>query len=240
MLVDFVTTLEFCISTVICQTKFISLHGIIESSMPSSKKPSQKEQPVFRELALIGGHPALDFLNTVKYRGEPDPQDKFRSLSDVIEWARIAGLLSEAEARKLSRQNKRTVAVTRVNSEIRKFREQVRIVFERTNLRGAKYVQAVSQVEAAISALRPVATISRDSGALTMQIVVLTADDLKARIVASVSELLSERPNLRIKACGGSDCDWLFIDRTKAGRRQWCDTRTCGNIARVRRFRMNH
>ena len=58
--------------------------------------------------------------------------------------------------------------------------------------------------------------------------------------VAAVAEVLTARADLRIKVCGGSDCDWLFIDRTKAGRRRWCDTRTCGNIARVRRFRMKH
>ena len=55
-----------------------------------------------------------------------------------------------------------------------------------------------------------------------------------------VAEVLSARADLKIKACNGSNCDWLFIDRTKAGRRQWCDTRTCGNNERVRRFRMKH
>jgi predicted RNA-binding Zn ribbon-like protein len=208
--------------------------------MQNPTKPPRPEPPVFRELSLIGGHAALDFLNTVKYRGEDNPQDKLTSLSDVIDWAQVAGLLSGAEANKLIRQSKKSASATRVYHEICRFREEVRILFESTNLKGARYERAVSQVEMAISALRPIATINRESGELRRRIVVKTADDLKARIVAAIAEVLTARADMRIKVCGGSDCDWLFIDRTKAGRRQWCDTRTCGNIARVRRFRMNH
>jgi predicted RNA-binding Zn ribbon-like protein len=208
--------------------------------MPSPTKPPRSEPPIFHELSLIGGHAALDFLNTVKYRGEDDPQDKLASLSDVIEWAQVAGLLSDAEANKLTRQSKKSASATRVYHEICTFREEVRILFESTNLKGARYARAVSQVEMAISALRPIATINRDSGELTKRIVIKTADDLKARIVTAAAEVLAARTDLRIKVCGGSDCDWMFIDRTKAGRRQWCDTRSCGNIARVRRFRLRH
>jgi len=205
--------------------------------MPHSTEPSGIDPPVFRELALIGGHPALDFLNTVKHRGEDDPQDRLTSLSDVIVWARVAGLLSEAEANRLARQPGKSASAMRVWTDICAFREEVRILFGSTNLKGVRCARAISRVEAAISELRPVATINRESGELTTCIVVRTIGDLKARIVAAVAEVLSERSDLRIKACGGPDCDWLFIDRTKAGRRRWCDTRTCGNIARVRRFR---
>jgi predicted RNA-binding Zn ribbon-like protein len=206
--------------------------------MPNSTETSRIDQPVFRELFLIGGHPALNFLNTVKYRGAADPQDKLASLADVIAWAQISGLLAAGEAKRLSLQTRDIKVATRVHREICAFREQVRILFESTNPKDAKTARAVSRVEAEISALRPVATIDQNSGVLTRLIEANTLNDLKARIVAAVAEVLSERANLRIKACNGPDCDWLFIDRTKAGRRQWCDTRTCGNNARVRRFRM--
>ena len=71
--------------------------------MPSPTKPPRIKPPVFRELSLIGGHAALDFLNTVKYRGGDDPQAKLSSLSDVIDWAQVVGLLSDAETNKLIR-----------------------------------------------------------------------------------------------------------------------------------------
>lgn len=208
--------------------------------MRHKAKPSGNHAPVFRGLSLIGGHPALDFLNTVKYRGADDPQDELVWLPDVIEWARIAGLLSVAEARKLLRQTGNTASTERICREIRSFREEVRMLFEATSLQDARYDRAIARVERAISALRPCAKIDRDSGGLTRHIEVGTVAGVKARIVAAVEELLSASADLRIKACGGSDCDWLFIDRTKAGRRRWCDTRTCGNVARVRRYRLKH
>jgi predicted RNA-binding Zn ribbon-like protein len=206
--------------------------------MPISTEASPIDRPVFRELFLIGGHPALDFLNTVKYRGKADPQDRLESLADIIEWAQIAGLLSAGEAKTLFRHTKDTNSTTRVHRDICAFREQLRVLFESTNPGKAQYNQATSRVEAEISALRPVATIDQQSGVLTRHIEIDTLNDLKARIVTVVAEILTERTDLRIKTCGGSNCDWLFIDRTKAGRRQWCDTRTCGNNARVRRFRL--
>ena len=206
--------------------------------MPNQIEGSQIDRPVFRELFLIGGHPAIDFLNTVKYRGAADPQDRLESLADFIEWAQIAGLLSVGEAKTMLRHTKDTNSTTRVHRQICAFREQLRVLFEGTNPGKAQYNQAVSRVEAEIFALRPVAAIDQQSGVLTRHIEINTHNDLKARIVAVVAEILTERADLKIKTCGGSNCDWLFIDRTKAGRRQWCDTRTCGNNARVRRFRL--
>jgi predicted RNA-binding Zn ribbon-like protein len=203
-----------------------------------STEASPIDRPVFRELFLIGGHPALDFLNTVKYRGAVDPQDRLESLADVIEWAKIAGMLSVDEVKRLYRKTQDTKSATRVHRKICAFREQLRVLFESTNSGKAQYNQAVSRVEAEIAALRPVATIDQQSGVLTRHIEINTLNDLKARIVTVAAEILIARANLKIKACRGSNCDWLFIDRTKAGRRQWCDTRTCGNNARVRRFRL--
>ncbi len=198
------------------------------------------DRPVFRGLTLVGGHPALDFLNSVKYRGAADPQDKLASISNVIDWGRIAGLLSEDDAKRLSRYSKATVGSVRVHREITEFREQVRILFDNNDRKRVRFNQAAVYVETAISALRPVATIDRQTVVLSRCVTVKTIGDLKARVVAAVADLLADRENLRIKTCGGFDCDWLFIDRTKAGRRQWCDTRTCGNVARVRRFRQKH
>ena len=41
----------------------------------------------------------------------------------------------------------------------------------------------------------------------------------------------------RLKLCDNDQCRWLFIDRSKNHSRQWCESATCGNRQRVRRFR---
>jgi predicted RNA-binding Zn ribbon-like protein len=43
-------------------------------------------------------------------------------------------------------------------------------------------------------------------------------------------------PVERLRLCAGTDCAWLFVDRSKAGRRRWCDMAVCGNKAKSRRF----
>jgi predicted RNA-binding Zn ribbon-like protein len=58
-----------------------------------------------------------------------------------------------------------------------------------------------------------------------------------ARIAASFGEMLANREVERIKFCANADCRWGFRDPTKAGTKRWCNDRTCGNRARVRRAR---
>jgi len=58
-----------------------------------------------------------------------------------------------------------------------------------------------------------------------------------ARIAASLGEMLANQKVERIKICANSDCRWVFHDPTKARTKRWCNDRTCGNRARVRRAR---
>jgi predicted RNA-binding Zn ribbon-like protein len=58
-----------------------------------------------------------------------------------------------------------------------------------------------------------------------------------ARIAASFGEMLANQELERIKVCANRDCRWVFHDPTKARTKRWCDDRTCGNRARVRRAR---
>ena len=60
---------------------------------------------------------------------------------------------------------------------------------------------------------------------------------LLSRIAASFAEMLAlNRPD-RLKFCLNKGCNWIFYDHTKANTRLWCNARTCGNRARVRRAR---
>ena len=60
-------------------------------------------------------------------------------------------------------------------------------------------------------------------------------DDL-AFVEAAEDFLLNGRLD-RLHACGGDACEWLFVDTSKNGKRRWCDMATCGNDAKVKKFR---
>ena len=66
------------------------------------------------------------------------------------------------------------------------------------------------------------------------------ADEWRDRAVRELAgafaSLLRQAFPPRLKLCDG--CGAVFWDSTRSRTRRWCDTRTCGNRARVRRHRL--
>jgi predicted RNA-binding Zn ribbon-like protein len=59
----------------------------------------------------------------------------------------------------------------------------------------------------------------------------------RAAIAGSLAHYLADHDVRRLRVCANDGCRWLFVDRSRAGRRRWCDMRTCGNRAKVARHR---
>ncbi|MGH7566474.1 MAG: CGNR zinc finger domain-containing protein, partial [Gemmatimonadota bacterium] len=57
------------------------------------------------------------------------------------------------------------------------------------------------------------------------------------RVAHSAMEVLLEADLSRVGECDSDTCGFLFLDTTRNRSRRWCDTRVCGNRARVRRHR---
>jgi predicted RNA-binding Zn ribbon-like protein len=58
-----------------------------------------------------------------------------------------------------------------------------------------------------------------------------------ARIAAPLVEAIAEHQTARFRVCANDTCRWVFEDESRAGRRRWCDMSSCGNRAKVRRYR---
>jgi predicted RNA-binding Zn ribbon-like protein len=58
-----------------------------------------------------------------------------------------------------------------------------------------------------------------------------------ARIAAPLVEAIAEHHTGRFRVCANETCRWVFEDESRAGRRRWCDMSSCGNRAKVRRYR---
>ena len=59
----------------------------------------------------------------------------------------------------------------------------------------------------------------------------------RAAIAGALAHYLADHDVERLRVCANDGCRWLFVDRSPAGRRRWCDMRTCGNRAKVARHR---
>jgi predicted RNA-binding Zn ribbon-like protein len=55
-------------------------------------------------------------------------------------------------------------------------------------------------------------------------------------VAISATDLLTSHRIEFLRECALETCGWLFLDTSRNRTRRWCDMRTCGNRAKVRRF----
>jgi predicted RNA-binding Zn ribbon-like protein len=61
-----------------------------------------------------------------------------------------------------------------------------------------------------------------------------------ALVAAPLVEAIASGATDRWRICANDGCRWVFEDVSRAGRRRWCDMSTCGNRAKVQRYRSRH
>ena len=54
-------------------------------------------------------------------------------------------------------------------------------------------------------------------------------------VVRSAAELLVSDEAGRIRECGGPECGWMYVDRSRNGLRRWCEMESCGTREKSRR-----
>lgn len=57
------------------------------------------------------------------------------------------------------------------------------------------------------------------------------------RLAETLARELSQGMPERLRICESAECSTAFIDRSRTGRRRWCDMATCGNRAKAARHR---
>jgi predicted RNA-binding Zn ribbon-like protein len=187
---------------------------------------------------FLGGHPALDFLNTAY-----GPKDRrVEVLTDgpaLLQWLIGAGMLdADAAARLQRRVNAKSLDSAAV--EAGELREWTRRWLERwraaPNRDYGKELATLNKLLAS-AVWRP--EVSEDDGSLrvTHRVQLDSADGLLAVIASQIASLITaEQPSL-VKECAGPDCTLWFVDRTKAHGRMFCSASACGNRAKVAAFR---
>ncbi len=181
---------------------------------------------------LVGGDPALDFLNTIHdYTREPR-RDYLTSFGEALRWGVASRLLTPAEARR--------AATLDDGSEFSRLRE-LRSVIERSAsaLMGGR-APSPADLDALAASAAEAANAARfrrgRRGTLERAIGVedAAASVLRLRIVDAALALLGSERTARMKSCAG--CGWFFVDETKNRSRRWCSMATCGASAKARRY----
>ena len=186
-----------------------------------------------------GGHPALDFVNTLDDRPLERPVETLATYRDLVLFAELAGLIEPAVARKLqARSDPECLRIVRQAQALREHFFRI--------LAAARAGDPAPQADLdAIAAAAPLARAARvlvaqTSGALASYRWSYPASvetPLHACALTVEGLLVMDVDRGRIRKCGASDCEVYFIDTSKAHRRRWCSMENCGNREKQRRWR---
>ena len=180
------------------------------------------------ELPLVGGHVALDFINTAEQRGHPAAEDVLRTPADLRAWGRRLGLLT-AGASAGAENGDETDELARAVAA----RELLHTLFV-ARIDGAEPTRAQLAQLSALAAEAHAAARLETAGDGRVEWRWAKSDLASVRHVAVTSaiELLRAEPTARLRQCPGDHCGWFFIDATKRGNRRWCSMSDCGQDAK--------
>jgi predicted RNA-binding Zn ribbon-like protein len=187
--------------------------------------------------AFLGGHPALDFLNTAGGRTKDRGVERLTDFEVTAGWAHAVGVIDEAELHDLLAASATDPAeAAEAVTELRGQREALH-AFLLAGIDGTDCAAEVPErVTADITAGYRTARLSHRL--LDEPGWVITVGQARLRLVAvrlalAAGALLAGGQRAQIRVCGR--CSWMFLDPSPTRRRRWCSMAICGNRAKVQR-----
>ena len=192
-----------------------------------------------KKYAFIGNNLSLDFVNTVGYISSENPTENLNSFSDLIEWSKQGKLISDDEAIVIFTKAKKNILESeKVFRRVLRLRKSVYDIF-RSVISGEEiFDKDLTVFNRELSLAMSKAEIFCREGELIWDWKNDGIERILFLITRVAAQLLTSSDLEKLKCCSGENCGWLFYDTSKNKRRQWCDMRDCGNLAKARRFRV--
>ena len=189
---------------------------------------------------FVGGDRALDLLNTVDWTTSGPALDRLSDYGRLLAWATEAGVLGTVQAGRLrKRAAADPAAAERALGRCRELRRVLhRCVVALVSGRG---------IPAALGRLQPylqdaLVHLALEPGSPGTSGVRLGWSGLEESlegpmwpVVWDAIQLLLSAEAERVRVCGGENCGWVYVDRSRNGLRRWCEMDTCGTTAKNRR-----
>ena len=185
-------------------------------------------------LPLIGGHPTVDLVNTVSWRGRPERSvDHLHLSGHGVRWARRTAILTAGEAEHVGLRLRVEGVGEPFVASLRALRELAAIAL--TTDDGALDPDLEACIVDGFTHAHLVGVGTRRRWEIT------TIDEhtVRRRLALQLEELLTSAPG-RIGVCADTDCQWVFLDTSRARNRRWCSSADCGNRFRVREHQRRH
>ncbi len=190
---------------------------------------------------LISDDPALDFVNTVDNRDDPERRKELlNTYFDLLSWALEAELLSQAEAERLrTRASKSPGQARAALRRAKTLREALYRIFgaiAEERQPSAADVALLDSFDKQAMAHRRIGREPHGGYGWQWR---TDGDDLDLvlwQVAKAGAELLTSDLVFSVRACAAERCRWLFVDTSRNQKRRWCDMRICGNREKARKF----
>ena len=191
---------------------------------------------------FVGGDPSLDLVNTVDWTGRGPENERLTDYERLTRWAEEIGLVSGTEARRLRRTGAARPDEAQASYDAARWLRWVLqrlygsiAAGERTGSSWDDFNELLAEAlrRLRIAPVRPGLQVAdwswhgRDE----------SLGSVLWPIVWSAAALLTSEEARRIRVCAGSDCGWMYVDRSRNGLRRWCQMETCGTLEKSRRRR---
>jgi predicted RNA-binding Zn ribbon-like protein len=202
--------------------------------------PATIPLPAAPSFRFVGGDPSLDLVNTVDWTDRGLVHERIPDYGALLRWVVAAGVVAGPAAERLRR-----AADARPREARAAHAKALRVRALLRDLLGGG-----SAAETALGALNPL--LGEAMGRLALvgsgsrpgrlrwewRGMDTRLDAVLWPVLRSAAELLTSDEADRIRTCGGADCGWMYVDRSRNGLRRWCQMRTCGTREKSRRRRV--
>jgi predicted RNA-binding Zn ribbon-like protein len=191
----------------------------------------------------VGGDPSIDLVNTVDWTSRGPEQDRLTNYQRLIEWADGTEILSQRAAAALRARAKahpREAAVAhKAALEARAVLWQVFRSVARSEPSGEALGEFNRLLAEALEHLRLLPTAEKRQRDRSLQLrwdqLGESLESVLWPVIWSAASLLASDESSQIRICGGPDCGWMYVDRSRNGLRRWCQMETCGTREKTRR-----
>ena len=175
----------------------------------------------------------LDFLNTESY-DDGVPNEHLGTAEDVIAWFTARGLAHEPAIRAQAARDEAGL-LTRVHSA----RTALRAVWDAQVGHRIPDQRVLDTVNAVLREAPRIELVATDDccGIGHRHTTEDPVGELLAGVVGPLVRAIAAGETGHFRICANDGCRWVFEDTSRGGRRRWCDMASCGNRAKVRRFR---
>lgn len=188
-------------------------------------------------LELDGGCLAFDFVNTISNRNIPFFHEYLNHYDDFLEWSKRAGVLSKARAGSIAEFALHHQKLAQKSFiEVIRIREVLFAMLSATACGKKPAEKDIEQFNQILSRTLSNLKLEIDRGKVNISFAQpdQVLEEPLFIIVKNAFDVLTGEDMSRIKEC--PNCGWLFLDRTKNGKRRWCNMQVCGSRDKSHRY----